>query len=685
MKQNLFTLLFCLGGATGASADVLPLIPEPKQMVTTAGAPLRMPSKVSVAGALPPDTLSALRPLADGLGMTLLGAPDAAHATCVLLPATPSDSVPPSGYRLRVTPRGVRLSAHTVEGWRYGLATLWQLAACGEVRPVDIHDYPGLEWRGIMLDVSRHFVSMDFLRKQVDVLARYKFNRFHLHLTDAAGWRIEIKRYPRLTQFAAWRPNALWKDWWNKGRLYSEEGSDSAYGGYYTQQELRALVRYAADRGITIVPEIEMPGHSEEVLTAYPALSCTHEPYKQADFCAGNDSTFVFLENVLSEVMDIFPSPYIHIGGDEAAKASWPTCPRCQARMEREGLADVEELQGYFVRRIGSFLRAHGRHLLGWDEILSDSLPADAAVMVWRDTAWVDDAVAQGKRVVLSPGAFFYLDAYQDAPFTQPEANGGYRPLDQVYNFDAEPMFAGCPDMLMGIQGNLWCEWIPTEADVERMLYPRALAVAEQAWTTEPSRYASRTSPRKDYAAFRRRALVQNERLRTEGVRAFDLKNEVGHRPEVAQPVNHLAKGCTVTYNAPFSPYYPAAREATLTDGQRGDWSYSDGRWQGFIAGPRLDVTVDLGSVKDFGSVEADFFDAPGAEIFWPAEVRVSVSADGQTFTPLGTAQATADNIERSPIRTWSWTGKTQGRYVRVQAPAGEKKGWIFTDEIVVR
>ena len=166
MKQTLFTLLFCLGGATGASADVLPLIPEPKQMVTTAGAPLRMPSKVSVAGALPPDTLSALRPLADGLGMTLLGAPDTAHATCVLLPATPSDSVPPSGYRLRVTPRGVRLSAHTVEGWRYGLATLWQLAACGEVRPVDIHDYPGLEWRGIMLDVSRHFVSMDFLRKR---------------------------------------------------------------------------------------------------------------------------------------------------------------------------------------------------------------------------------------------------------------------------------------------------------------------------------------------------------------------------------------------------------------------------------------------------------------------------------------------------------------------------------------
>ena len=153
----------------------------------------------------------------------------------------------------------------------------------------------------------------------------------------------------------------------------------------------------------------------------------------------------------------------------------------------------------------------------------------------------------------------------------------------------------------------------------------------------------------------------------------------------MAQPVNHLAKGCTVTYNAPFSPYYPAAREATLTDGQRGDWSYSDGRWQGFIAGPRLDVTVDLGSVKDFGSVEADFFDAPGAEIFWPAEVRVSVSADGQTFTPLGTAQATADNIERSPIRTWSWSGKAQGRYVRVQAPAGEKKGWIFTDEIVVR
>lgn len=684
MRKIILSAILLMGGVTWASADVLPLVPEPKHVSVGAGSSFALPSELSVGGTLAPGVLDSLRPMASSLGMSVVDGGEGAKPACVLLVATPADSVPPGGYRLRVDDGGIRLAAHDVEGWRYGLATLWQLAACTELPRLDIRDYPGLGWRGIMLDVSRHFVSLDFLRKQVDVLARFKVNRLHLHLTDAAGWRMEIKRYPRLTQFAAWRPQALWKDWWNSDRLYAEEGSDSAYGGYYTQDELRDLVRYAAERGITIVPEIEMPGHSEEVLAAYPGLSCTHVPYEQADFCAGNDSSFVFLEDVLTEVMDVFPSEYIHIGGDEAAKASWPSCPRCQARMEAEGLADVEQLQGYFVRRIGSFLRANGRHLLGWDEVLSDSLPADAAVMVWRDTAYVKNALAQGKRVVLSPGAFFYLDAYQDAPFTQPEAIGGYRPLDQVYGFDAEPMFAACPDMLMGIQGNLWTEWIPSEADVERMLYPRALAVAEQGWTTEPARYAGRTSSRKDYAEFRRRALVQNERLRGEGVRAFDLANEVGHRPEMFQPVDHLAKGCAVTYNSPFSPYYPAAAAATLTDGLRGDWSYADGRWQGFIARARLDVTIDLGQVREIQRVQADFFNAPGAEVFWPEQVSVSVSTDGDSFEPLEGVGMVGDVIERSPIRTWGWSGQASARYVRVKAPAGEKGGWIFTDEIVV-
>ena len=247
-----------------------------------------------------------------------------------------------------------------------------------------IKDEPRFPYRGMMLDVSRHFFDKEFVKKQMDILSYYKINRLHLHLTDAAGWRIEIKKYPRLTQFAAWRPQAVWKDWWNGDRKYCEENDPQAKGGYYTQDDIRELVAYARQHYITLIPEIEMPAHSEEVLTAYPELSCTHEPYKQADFCIGNEKTYEFLENVLLEVMDLFPSKYIHVGGDEAGKASWKTCPLCQARMKEEGLKDVNELQSYLIHRMERFLNSHGRNLLGWDEILDGGLAPNATVMSWR-------------------------------------------------------------------------------------------------------------------------------------------------------------------------------------------------------------------------------------------------------------------------------------------------------------
>ena len=262
-------------------------------------------------------------------------------------------------------------------------------------------------------------------------MAQYKFNYLHLHLTDAAGWRIEIKRYPRLTNFAAWRPQASWTEWAANGHRYTYADSCNAYGGYYTQDQLRHLVAYAAQRGITIVPEIEMPGHSEEVLTAYPELSCTHQPYQQADFCPGSIATYDFLENVLSEVMDVFPSKYIHIGGDEAAKKSWGSCPLCQ-QMMRQLACDKDGLQAHLIAHMGRFLQRHGRQLVGWDEVIAANLPANTTVMVWRDTQYAHRALQHGYGVVLSPGAYCYLDAYQDAPHTQPEAIGGYLPLDKV-------------------------------------------------------------------------------------------------------------------------------------------------------------------------------------------------------------------------------------------------------------
>ena len=274
----------------------------------------------------------------------------------------------PEGYVLTSSSKGVGVQAKTGAGLFYGLQTLLQMLADGnKVAYGTITDEPRFEYRGMMLDVSRHFFGLDFVKKQIDAMAYYKLNRLHLHLTDAAGWRIEIKKYPRLTNFAAWRKGKDWKEWWNGNREYVDEGSEGAVGGYFTQEQCRELVAYAQKHYITVIPEIEMPSHSEEVMTAYPELSCTHVPYKQADFCVGNEKSFEFLENVLLEVMDIFPSEYIHVGGDEAHKTSWKTCPLCLARMKKEGLKDVDELQSYLIERMEKFLNKHGRNLLGWD------------------------------------------------------------------------------------------------------------------------------------------------------------------------------------------------------------------------------------------------------------------------------------------------------------------------------
>ncbi len=330
------------------------------------------------------------------------------------------------GYVLTVTPDQVLIRATSGAGLFYGVQTMLQMVDEKGLPAGVITDEPRFAYRGFMMDVSRHFFDKEFIKKQMDALAYYKLNRLHLHLTDAAGWRLEIKKYPRLTEFAAWREFPTWKEWWNNGRRYEEEGSKDAHGGYYTQDDIRELVAYAQERFITVIPEIEMPAHSEEVLTAYPELSCTHEPYKQADFCVGNEKTFEFLENVLTEVMELFPSEYIHIGGDEAGKASWPTCKLCQTRMKKEGLKDVNELQSYLIHRIEVFLNAHGRKLLGWDEILEGGLAPNATVMSWRGTEGGMKAVDSGHMAIMSPGEFCYFDSYQDAPDSQPEAIGGH-------------------------------------------------------------------------------------------------------------------------------------------------------------------------------------------------------------------------------------------------------------------
>ena len=590
----------------------------------------------------------------------------------------------PESYTLSVTPQQILIRATSGAGLFYGMQTLLQLAQPSgagsySIASVEIEDTPRFAYRGLMLDVSRHFSTKEFIKKQIDALAYYKINRLHLHLTDAAGWRLEIKKYPLLTEFAAWRTDPTWKQWWNGGRKYVRFDAPGAYGGYYTQDDIREILEYARQHYITVIPEIEMPSHSEEVLAAYPQLSCSGEPYKNSDFCVGNEETFTFLENVLTEVMELFPSEYIHIGGDEAGKSAWKTCPKCQKRMTDEHLANVDELQSYLIHRIEKFLNNHGRHLLGWDEILQGGIAPNATVMSWRGEEGGIAAVTSGHRAIMTPGAYCYLDSYQDAPYSQPEAIGGYLPLKKVYSYNPVPasLTAEQAKLVYGVQGNLWVEYIPTPEHVEYMIYPRILALAETAWSAPE---------RKSWPDFHVRALSAVADLQAKGYHPFDLKKEIGSRPESLQSVSHLALGKKVIYNSPYSSHYPAQGNTALTDGIRGDWTYGDGSWQGFISDNRLDVTIDMEKETSIHSVTAAFMQVVGAEVFLPETVVISISDDGTHFTEL--RKQHFEVSKETPIRFTdiSWQGEAKGRYVRYQAQAGsEFGGWIFTDEIIVK
>ncbi|SDH79488.1 glycoside hydrolase family 20 protein [Bacteroides ovatus] len=601
----------------------------------------------------------------------------------LITPKTPQLPSPES-YTLSVTPQRIEIRATSGAGLFYGMQTLLQLmqpAGTGSysVASVEIEDTPRFAYRGLMLDVSRHFSTKEFIKKQIDALAYYKINRLHLHLTDAAGWRLEIKKYPLLTDFAAWRTDPTWKKWWNGGRKYLRYDEPGASGGYYTQNDIREILEYARQHYITVIPEIEMPSHSEEVLAAYPQLSCSGEPYKNSDFCVGNEETFTFLENVLTEVMELFPSEYIHVGGDEAGKSAWKTCPKCQKRMKDEHLANVDELQSYLIHRIEKFLNNHGRRLLGWDEILQGGIAPNATVMSWRGEEGGIAAVTSGHHAIMTPGAYCYLDSYQDAPYSQPEAIGGYLPLKKVYAYDPVPasLTAEQAKLVYGVQGNLWVEYIPTPEHVEYMIYPRMLALAEVAWSAPE---------RKSWPDFHTRALSAVADLQKKGYHPFDLSKEIGSRPESLQPVSHLALGKKVIYNSSYSPHYPAQGNTALTDGIRGDWTYGDGSWQGFISDNRLDVMIDMEKETPIHSVTAAFMQVVGAEVFLPETVIISISDDGINFTEL--QKQHFEVSKETPIRFTdiSWQGEAKGRYVRYQAQAGsEFGGWIFTDEIIVK
>ena len=585
-------------------------------------------------------------------------------------------------YRIEIDKKGIRLSASTETGIFYGLQTLLQLLNNSDNKTLPaltINDSPRFPYRGLHLDVSRHFFDKEFVKKQLDAMAYFKMNRLHWHLTDGAGWRIEIKKYPRLTSFAAWRPFDKLNDWWVGGRTFCEQDDPRAVGGYYTQDDIREVVAYAAERHITIIPEIEMPGHSEEVLATYPELSCSGKPYVNADFCIGTEKTFEFLENVLLEVIDLFPSEYIHIGGDEASKSSWKTCPRCQKRMADEHLNSVDELQSYMIHRIEKFLNDHGRKIIGRDEIIEGGLSPTATVMSWRGEEGGIKAVKAGNQAIMTPGKYCYLDAFQDAPNTQPMAIGGYLTLEKVYSFEPVPdsLSTKEAELILGVQGNVWTEHIPTPEHYEYMIYPRILALAEIGWS--PSEV-------KKWDNFHTRALQAVNMLREQGYNPFPLEKEIGDKPESYQKVNHLAIGKKVTYANLYSNHYAAQGEKTLVDGVRGGWMYNDDRWQGFIDCD-FDVTIDLGKETDIKQVCAEFIQLKGPYVWLPKQVIISSSVDGEHYDTL----ATVDNdispdIETLQFKEFGWEGNAKARYIRYKALSnGIAGGWLFTDEIRIK
>ena len=490
-------LLFLLASSALAQAPTeLNLIPEPVELRMEPGTlDLGCPWQVDVSG-------SASKELFDLLQAELAPLQMPKTKDC-LLPLRiqfnriqPDTLLPDEWHSVHVAPDGISVTAPSEEGLFRASRTLIQLLeqgrGTGNLPCLTITDWPRFQWRGMHLDACRHFWSVEFTKKYIDLLARYKMNRFHWHLTEDQGWRIEIKKYPKLTEVGAWRSGS------QVGPYSRREYDSIPYGGFYTQEQIRDVVAYAAARHITVVPEIEMPGHALAALASYPQLGCTGGPYEVQKgwgvfddvFCAGNDSVFTMLEDVLTEVMDLFPSELIHIGGDECPKERWKTCAECQSRMKTHGLKDEHELQSYFIQRIEKFVNSKGRKIIGWDEILEGGLAPNAAVMSWRGTEGGVAAAKQKHNVVMSPGSHCYFDHYQGDPANEPLTIGGYTTLQKVYSYEPIPTELK-PDehkYILGAQGNVWTEYILTPEHVEYMAVPRMLALAEVLWTPKAKR-----------------------------------------------------------------------------------------------------------------------------------------------------------------------------------------------------
>ena len=760
---TVFTLYFTL---LQAQDNVYNLIPFPAQFNGGEGQFfLNAQTKVIVTA-----KDAALKPIAQSLINTLKTASKLSLAIAVTAAPTAKNVIyirqnkalglGAEGYKLLVSADRVILETATPQGAFYGMQTIFQLlpAAVFSPAPVEnitwampvcqIQDKPRFVHRGLMLDVSRYFMPVSFVKKYIDLLALHKMNVFHWHLTDDQGWRIEIKKYPKLTQIGSKRKETLVGQY---SENYPQKFDGKENGGFYTQAEIKDVVKYAQSKYVTIIPEIEMPGHSSAALAAYPELGC--EPSKNYevatkwgvmnDVYCPTEKTFTFLQDVLTEVFALFPGKYVHIGGDEAPKDAWKQSAFCQELIKKLKLKDEDELQSYFIKRIEKFVNSKKRAIIGWDEILEGGVAPNATVMSWRGTKGGIEAAKEKHNVIMTPNTYYYLDYYQANPAKEPLAIGGYLPIEKVYEYDPGAGFS--PEeqkYILGIQGNVWTEYMPNPAQVEYMTFPRATAIAEVAWVPSGGKNFEDFATRLKAQLKRLEYLNVNFSKRILDVRAITQFNNQGQlqvrlekldsdskiyyttdgkepsmsSTEYLMPITldkittikaittagatfeekffiHRAKGKPYTYaNVPAEGV--DADKKKLTDGQVAQSPRNSAEWVR-MSGKDFEITIDLGEVKPVTKVSANFLKIIMNNVFPPTSVEIGLSRDGESFKDA-IAQPVKYKLEGPweilPVVADFKTARA--RYIRVRAknagdaptghPSAGRPTTIAMDEVVV-
>ncbi|WBL25227.1 glycoside hydrolase family 20 protein [Zunongwangia sp. HGR-M22] len=747
--------------------DDLVLIPQPKSLKLNNGSfEVNENTKIII----PQDSLASVSSILNDLfkkaaGFELETSEEATSENSIQLKI--NSEIAKEAYELKVTSENVIVEANSKLGFVYGLETIRQLlpkeiesaskiSNIGWYIPnVEISDAPQYLYRGNMLDVSRHFFRKEYIKKHIDRLAFLKLNTFHFHLVDDQGWRIEIKKYPKLTEVGAFRVDQEDRPW--NARTKNDPDAKATFGGFYTQDDIKEIVAYAQEKGIRVIPEIEMPAHVMSAIASYPWLSCTGEPIAVPSggiwpitdiYCAGKETTFEFLEDVLTEVMQLFPGEYIHVGGDEATKTNWKTCPDCQRRIKEEGLADADELQSYFMKRIEKFLNENNRTLIGWDEILEGGLPEEATVMSWRGFEGGWEASKEGHDVIMTPTSHLYFDYYQGSPDNEPVAFNAFTPLKRVYEFRPvlDSMSVEQKKHVLGGQANLWAEYVPTEEHSEYMLFPRLAALAEVVWSPEEqldwedfsvrirkmmerfevmginyakSAYAIQPESDIDLETGEITIKLKSEFPNTEIRYALNgeeltsessvyeneikvdtdtkIKAAVFSNGKVMGPVMdktfqfHKAVAKPVTYKYPYNQSYASSGETALVNVLKGSKYFKDGRWQGWIGNPAI-VTIDLEETTEVSEVVVGSLEEQGTGIYFPQHIKVEVSNDGKTFKEVASLKRDYQTNPGAKIENFKLKFETQEniQFVRVSIEPLAKTpngggAWLFLDEIQVK